>query len=197
MASKETEQLIDELFSEKFEQDTWLNQYQKPHKGGGLYDTYKIKGDGAGWGLSAEKVTDKEATPLAPGQKEEQQEIMADINFFRDLGPLARQLNLVPRNPKTAEFKEVRALQKKVLNNLIDIEPTQKNLSEDMFLLAISGQVPIDKLLSRLQSTNNVIDVRQQIEAKVNRKISELKDPKQSSGQDADEQPSDLNGKKR
>lgn len=47
-----------------------------------------------------------------------------------------------------------------------------------MFLLAISGQVPIDKLLSRLQSTNSVIDVRQQIEAKVNRKISELKDHK-------------------
>jgi hypothetical protein len=32
-----------------------------------------------------------------------------------------------------------------------------------MFLLAISGQVPIDKLLLRLQSTNSVIDVHQQI----------------------------------
>ena len=51
MSHKETDQLLDELFTEKFEQDTWLNQYQRPQKASGLYDAYKIKDVfGTGWG---------------------------------------------------------------------------------------------------------------------------------------------------
>ena len=94
--------------------------------------------------------------PAPTAKDQENQDIFLDINFFRDLGPLSRQLNLIPPKPKSKEQKELRNLQKKVLNNMIDLEPSQKNINDDVFLLALSGQVPIDKLLLRLQTLKGI-----------------------------------------
>lgn len=86
---------------------------------------------------------------------------MLDVNFFRDLGPLTRKLNMFSRDssgypPNDEEYKKTRQLQKKVLNHMIDLEATQKNLNDDAFLLALTGQVPIDKLLYRMQKIKNI-----------------------------------------
>jgi hypothetical protein len=89
----------------------------------------------------------------APTSKEqnEHNEIYSEINFFRDLGPLSRKLIMYKTGQKKSlEQKQIRNLQKKVLNHFIELEPSQKNLNDDVFLLALSGQVPIDKLLLRL-----------------------------------------------
>ena len=39
---------------------------------------------------------------------------------------------------------------------MIDLEPSQKNINDDVFLLALSGQVPLDKLLLRLQKLKGI-----------------------------------------
>jgi hypothetical protein len=38
-----------------------------------------------------------------------------------------------------------------MLNHVIDLEPSLKIFKEDVFLLAVSGQVPVDKLLKRIE----------------------------------------------
>jgi len=57
-------------------------------------------------------------------KQKEGEEIFLDINFFRDLGPLSRKLNLVTKNTKSKEGKETRKQQKKILNHLIDFDRT-------------------------------------------------------------------------
>ena len=89
--------------------------------------------------------------PGASTKEHDQAEVFQDINFLRDLGPLSRKLSLVSKKPKCKEDKDVRALQKKIMNHFVDLEPSQKNLNDEIFLLALSGQVPIDKLLLRLR----------------------------------------------
>jgi hypothetical protein len=95
--------------------------------------------------------------------KDEQVEIYQDVNFMRDIGPLSRRLNLMTKDFKNDEnHKEVRQLQKRILNHFVEIDPalissnpTQKNLNDE-FLLALSGQVPLDKLLKRLAAIKDV-----------------------------------------
>ena len=60
-----------------------------------------------------------------------------DVNFFRDLCPWNRKF--------AKPNKEGREVQKSILKNYIEIEPNQQNLNEDMYLLALTGIVPIDK----------------------------------------------------
>ena len=83
---------------------------------------------------------------------------------MRDIGPLSRRLNLMSKDFRNDEnYKEVRQLQKRILNHFVEIDPTlvssgssaQKNLNDE-FLLALSGQVPIDKLLKRLAAVRDV-----------------------------------------
>ena len=50
---------------------------------------------------------------------------------------------------KGENYRQVRQLQKKIINHFVEIDPSQKNLNDE-FLLALSGQIPIDKLLKRL-----------------------------------------------
>ena len=113
MSSKETNKLIEELFNEDFQQEAWLK--------------------------SAEPNIFDQASPspvAAHGQiakeiEEEKRSILQDINFFRDLGPLSRNLNLVDKRPKNKEFQNQRAFQKKVVNNIVDFESTVKTGSCD------------------------------------------------------------------
>ena len=111
------------------------------------------------WGGSQKDV------PGASTKEHEQGEVFQDINFLRDLGPLSRKLSLVSKKPKSKEYKDVRALQKKIMNHFVDLEPNQKNLNDEIFLLALSGQVPIDKLLLRLQRLKpHTFDIEGQVD---------------------------------
>lgn len=101
--------------------------------------------------------------PISGAPKDEQWEIFQDVNFMRDIGPLSRQLNLISKEFKDGkDYDQIRQLQKRILNHFIEIDPafvhggpTQKNLNDE-FLLALSGQVPIDKLLKRLAAVRDV-----------------------------------------
>lgn len=60
-----------------------------------------------------------------PIKDQETAEIFQDINFMRDLGPLSRKLALVTRANKDAPgYKEVRQLQKKILDHFIEVDST-------------------------------------------------------------------------
>eukprot|EP00347_Sterkiella_histriomuscorum_P004332 403360849 len=80
---------------------------------------------------------------------------IVDINFYRDLAPSARTLaqplskEMNNRLYKKEERKR-RVEQKRILNDLVEIEPSQQNLDDDMYLFAISGQAPFDKLVERM-----------------------------------------------
>lgn len=74
---------------------------------------------------------------------------------MRDLGPLSRRLNIMSKEFKGENYKQIRQLQKKIINHFVEIDPAHKNLNDE-FLLALSGQVPIDKLLKRLSAIKGV-----------------------------------------
>lgn len=59
-------------------------------------------------------------------------------------------------------YKQIRQLQKKIINHFVEIDPSQKNLNDE-FLLALSGQIPIDKLLKRLAIIKGV-QLRHQVD---------------------------------
>ena len=71
---------------------------------------------------------------------------------MRDLGPLSRKFCLSgPYTSNTKQDKQNREVQKKVMNYLDLPQIQNRNFFDDMFLLSISGLVPCDQLLMRLQ----------------------------------------------
>ena len=73
--------MIEELFAEDFQQDAWLKA-SEPNV--------------------FEQPAQNEEMTLSQTAKEievEKCSILRDINFFRDLGPLSRNLNLVDKRP--------------------------------------------------------------------------------------------------
>lgn len=63
-----------------------------------------------------------------------------------------------------------------MLNYFIDLEPQIKNLNEETFLLAVSGQVPMDKLLQRLEVLKG-IDFRNYYDHPDHKSFSEAVSP--------------------
>ena len=50
----------------------------------------------------------------------------------------------------------MREIQKKMMNHFINFEPAQANFNDDLFMLALSGLVPVDKLLLRMRAVKNI-----------------------------------------
>ena len=54
-------------------------------------------------------------------------------------------------------MKNLRALQKKIMNHYVDLsEMNIKHINDETLNLALGGQVPIDKLLLRLEKLKNI-----------------------------------------
>ena len=140
MKNQEIDHMVNLLFEEQLEDDAWLNQYQRPDK---LHEFSDLMTHRKGL-ETANKSQSQQEPSTTPGKDNEVPEVFLDINFYRDLGPLSRQI--LAKNDK-----QTRKTQKRILNHLIDLEPSQKNFYDDVFMLALSGQVPVDKLLARLE----------------------------------------------
>eukprot|EP00347_Sterkiella_histriomuscorum_P013263 403365389 len=143
---KNLEKFVNELFSEHMEVESWVCGKET------LPISESINSGNSNYMQIPNLNTMNGTNTLEPSQQSinmmqhlEQIEL-ADMNFFRDLGPLSRELSI----PKDSKLQ--RKIQKKVLENYIEIEPFQQNLSDDMYLLALSGLVPIDKLIKRMNN---------------------------------------------
>lgn len=54
-------------------------------------------------------------------------------------------------------MKNLRGLQKKIMNHYVDFgDMNQKCINDEILLLALGGQVPIDKLLLRLEKLKKI-----------------------------------------
>ena len=58
------------------------------------------------------------------------------------------------------------------MNNFVQVELNQRYSNDDVFLLALSGQVPVDKLLIRLQNVKKT-----ELRAQVDAEEEEVKNP--------------------
>ena len=72
---------------------------------------------------------------------------------MRDLGPLSRKF--ADNCSTTDDDIETKAIQETILNHFLEIDPTAKNINDE-FLLSLSGLVPLDSLMRRLQSVRGV-----------------------------------------
>lgn len=95
MKEDEISELIEEMFTDTFEQDSWMNQYAKTDRN---YHFRKRLGQDNPqlWGARSQSQQEGAAPPttVISGRDKDAAEIYQDINFFRDLGPLSRQRQL-------------------------------------------------------------------------------------------------------
>ncbi|CDW79524.1 UNKNOWN [Stylonychia lemnae] len=154
---KTLEKFVEDLFTDQMEVESWVSakeniQYQINQTTPNPLE--KLFGRALGQNNNSKEKEGGTDPSLQSITIQEQVEI-ADPMFFRDLGPYSRQLSMAKQviiTNKCRESKLQRKIQKKILDNYVEIEVNQQNLSDEMYLLALSGLVPIDKLIQRMNN---------------------------------------------
>lgn len=80
-----------DVFKEDYDQDGWLNQYQLPKKFEDEHESFKKTN--LPW-EQKDPTEDKQTVSNATGGKTDVDKTYLDVNMFKDLGPLARGLNV-------------------------------------------------------------------------------------------------------